>query len=202
MELLIVIIDCCAVIAKVTSGTSAYDRVVQAEKYGAIRRAERDEAFTDTEIRNETRVHDAWWQALGDAAVESIAAWRGQARDAGERAGQQDATAPQGGQPAGGARASGAARRPAPQGGQTGRRAAGRPVPSRRPTAPMMPPAGLDGRTPPHRRTGRPGRRAGQQAGPEPPGAGLSEPPPSNDPFTDADPFAAIRDRLGWEEQT
>ena len=76
MELLIVIIDCSAVIAKITSRTPAYDRVAQAETYGAIRRAERDEAFTDTEIQTETRIYQARWQALGDAVEERIADWR------------------------------------------------------------------------------------------------------------------------------
>ena len=82
MELLIVIIDCSAVIAKITSRTPAYDRVAQAETYGAIRRAERDEAFTDTEIQTETRIYQARWQALGDAVEERIADWREETRDA------------------------------------------------------------------------------------------------------------------------
>jgi hypothetical protein len=65
MELLIVIIDCSAVIAKITSRTPAYDRVVQAEKNGAIWHAERDERF-----------YREWWQAIADVEKAWIGAWR------------------------------------------------------------------------------------------------------------------------------
>ena len=93
------IIDCSAVIAKVTSQTPAYDRVVQAEIYGASRRAERDETFTDTEIQTEARIHETWCQAIGDVAVAQIDAWRDETRDAPGGAGQQKAYTPENGQP-------------------------------------------------------------------------------------------------------
>jgi hypothetical protein len=83
MELLIVIIDCSAVIAKITWRTPAYDRVVQAEKNGAIWRAERDERF-----------YQALWQAIANIDKAWIGAWQDTALRALSWPGHQQAAAP------------------------------------------------------------------------------------------------------------
>ena len=185
MELLIVIIDCSAVIAKITSQTPAYNRVVQAEIYGTSRRAERDEAFTDTEIQTEARIHDTWCQAIGDVAVARIDAWRDGTRNA-----------------PGGARQQKADTQENEQAGQDGGRAAGPepPFDGPSPDPPVGGPAasGHAGQ----RQTDTPGngQDGGQAAGPEPPFDGPSPDPPGGAMPTDDDPFAAIRERLDWEE--
>jgi Domain of unknown function (DUF4407) len=182
MELLIVIIDCSAVIAKITSQTSAYDRVVRAEIYETSRRAERDEAVTDTEAR----IHDTWCQAIGDVAVARIDAWRDGTRNAPGGAGQQKADTQQN-----------------EQTGQDGGRAAGPESffhgPS--PDPPVDGPdasghAGQQQTDPPRNR-----QDGDRQPGPEPPSERRSPDPPGGGMPADNDPFAAIRDRLDWEEE-
>ena len=76
MELLIIVVDCSAVIAKITSHTPTYDRVAQGERYRSIRRAEQAEALTDTEIQAQTRINEEWWQAHIDIEVAKTRAWR------------------------------------------------------------------------------------------------------------------------------
>ena len=86
MELLIVVIDCSAVIARITSRTPAYDRVVQAEKNGVIWRAEQDE-----------RIYRASSQAGGDVEEARIGAWRDAKLRAPGWAGQPGGAGPGGG---------------------------------------------------------------------------------------------------------
>jgi hypothetical protein len=88
MKLLIIIIDCSAVIAKITSRTPSYDRVAQAETYCAISRAEQQEKFNDAQIQVEALVQRQWWQAIGQAEQARIDAWRDEACRSWGQAGQ------------------------------------------------------------------------------------------------------------------
>ncbi len=88
MKLLIIIIDCSAVIAKITSRTPSYDRVAQAETYCAISRAQQQEKFNDVQIQAEALVQRQWWQAIGQAEEARIDAWRDEACRSWGKAGQ------------------------------------------------------------------------------------------------------------------
>jgi hypothetical protein len=81
MELLIIIMDCSAIIVKITSRTPAYDRVVQGERYRAIRLAEQAEGMTDAEIQTQKQIGEAWSQAYIDIERAKASAWRDAARE-------------------------------------------------------------------------------------------------------------------------
>ena len=76
LELLIIVMDCSAIIVKITSRTPAYDRVAQGERYRAIRHAEQAEALTDTEVNAHTQMSQTWWQAYIDVEAAKTRAWR------------------------------------------------------------------------------------------------------------------------------
>jgi hypothetical protein len=76
LELLVIVMDCSAIIVKVTSRTPAYDRVAQGERYRAIRHAEQAEALTDTEVNAHAQMSQTWWQAYIDVEAAKTRAWR------------------------------------------------------------------------------------------------------------------------------
>ena len=76
MELLIIVVDCSAVIARITSRTPTYDRVAQGERYRAIRHAEQAEALTDAEINAHKQMNGTWWQAYIAVETAKTSAWR------------------------------------------------------------------------------------------------------------------------------
>jgi hypothetical protein len=75
VELLVFVLDCTALIAKITSHTLAYDRVTQQERHRAIRRAEQAEAMAEAEIQAQTQINQAMWQAHVDFETAKTKAW-------------------------------------------------------------------------------------------------------------------------------
>jgi Domain of unknown function (DUF4407) len=76
LELLVLLIDCSAIIVKITTRTPAYDRAAQSARHRAIRYAELADAQIDTEVSGHAQISAAQWQARVAIEVARSSAWQ------------------------------------------------------------------------------------------------------------------------------